>query len=323
MYLADTTKRHNSMKILKSHRLTKGDLFGVISPAGPITDHSRIERGVRYLEGEGFRVAIGKHATKAMGYLAGDDQERLGDLHTMFRDKKVKAIISTRGGYGTTRLLPMLDYDLIRKNPKVLIGFSDITALQLALWKKCRLISFHGPMLGVEMTSPMDPLTEQIFWQCLTSAEPVGRIPLPESPTTLHGGKATGRLVGGNLSLIVSLLGTPYQPEFRDSILFVEDSSEEPYRIDRMLTQLSNSHALSRTRAVLAGQFTNCVSKDATGSSISVEHIFEDIAKETEKPLLSNLPFGHIGRKITLPVGLRVRVDATAKTIEYLEPAVK
>jgi muramoyltetrapeptide carboxypeptidase len=178
-------------------------------------------------------------------------------------------------------------------------------------------------MLGVEMASPMDPLTEQIFWQCLTSAEPVGRIPLPEGPSTLYGGKAAGRLVGGNLSLIVSVLGTLYQPDFRDSILFVEDAGEEPYRVDRMLTQLKNSHALSRTRAILAGQFTNCVSKDSTASSISVEHILGDVAKTTGKPFLSNLPFGHVGRKLTLPVGLRVRVDAAAKTIEYLESAVR
>lgn len=311
------------MRILRPPKLKNGDLFGVISPAGPVADRSRIERGVRYLEGLGYRVAVGKYATRSNGYLAGDDRERLSDLHMMFRDKKVKAIICTRGGYGTTRLLPSLDYDLIRNNPKILIGFSDITALQLALWKKCRLISFHGPMLGVEMAAPIEPLTEQIFWQCLTSTEPVGRIPLPEGLTTLYAGKAIGRLVGGNLSLIVSLLGTQYQPEFRDSILFIEDSGEEPYRIDRMLTQLRNSHALARTRGVLAGQFTNCVSKDATGSSISVEHILEDIAKASEKPFLSNLPFGHVGRKITLPVGLRVKVDAAAKTIEYLEPAVR
>lgn len=323
MYLADNVKRRDSLKILKPPKLKKRDLFGVISPAGPIADQSRIERGVRYLEGEGFRVVIGKHATRATGYLAGDDQERLSDLHMMFRDKKVKAIICTRGGYGAMRLLPSLDYDLIRNNPKILIGFSDITALQLAFWKKCRLISFHGPMLGVEMAAPMEPLTEQVFWQCLTSTEAVGRIPLPEGSTTLHGGKATGRLVGGNLSLVVSLLGTQYQPELRDSILFIEDSGEEPYRIDRMLTQLRNAHALSRARAVLAGQFTDCVPKDATSPSFTVEHILDEVAQVNAKPFLSGLPFGHVGRKITLPVGLRVKVDADAKTIEYLEPAVR
>ena len=311
------------MKILRPQKLKKGDLFGVVSPAGPVADQSRIERGVRYLEAEGFRVVIGKHAAKTTGYLAGDDRERLSDLHMMFRDKNVKAIICTRGGYGATRLLPFLDYDFIRRNPKILIGFSDITALQLALWKKCRLISFHGPMLGVEMALPMEPLTEQILWQCLTSTEAVGTIPLPEGLMTLHDGSATGRLVGGNLSLIVSLLGTPFQPEFRNSVLFVEDSDEEPYRIDRMLTQLRNSFALSHSRAVLAGQFTGCIPVDGTSSSFTVEQILDEVAKANAKPFLSNLPFGHVERKLTLPIGLRVKVDAGSKTIEYLEPAVR
>ena len=311
------------MTILKPLHLRKGDLIGVISPAGPIADHSRIERGVRYLEGQGYRVTVGEHAAKSTGYLAGEDRERLSDLHAMFRNKKVKAIICVRGGYGTTRLLLFIDYTLIKRNPKILTGFSDVTALQLALWKKCGLITFHGPMLGVEMASPMDPLTEESFWTNITSEHAIGPLLLPDEPQTLHSGKAAGRLIGGNLSLIVSLLGTPYQPDFSGSILFAEDAGEEPYRIDRMLTQLRNAGILSRTRAILAGQFTNCTPKDGATASLTTDHVLADVAQAAAKPSLSNLPFGHVGRKITLPVGLRVRVDADARTIDYLEPAVR
>jgi muramoyltetrapeptide carboxypeptidase len=311
------------MRILRPPKLKHGDLIGVVAPASPASEPSKIERGVRYLETLGYRVKLGNHITQVNGYLAGEDQERVSDLHEMFSDKKVKAIVCLRGGYGTPRLLSLINYHLIARNPKVFVGFSDITALQLAFWKRCRLITFHGPMLAVEMANTMDPLTEDLFWRSVTSPKAGGVLSLPGEPVTLFKGKTSGRLLGGNLSLVVSLLGTRYQPDFRGSILFIEDSDEEPYRIDRMLTQLRNASVLSRTKAILAGQFTDCLPKDLTKPSLTLEQILDEVARASSKPFLSNLAFGHIARKITLPVGLNVRVDADARTIEYLEPAVR
>ena len=268
-------------------------------------------------------MKLGAHINKVNGYLAGEDLERVSDLHEMFSDEKVNAIVCLRGGYGTPRLLSLIDYKLIARNPKILVGFSDITALQLALWKRCRLITFHGPMVAVDMADVIDPFTEEMFWRLVTSPKKAGLIPLLDEPVTLFRGKATGRLLGGNLSLIVSLLGTPYQPDFRRSVLFIEDAGEEPYRIDRMLIQLYNASVLSRAGAIATGQFTECLPKDPTKPSLSVEQIFDEAARASARPFLSNLPFGHVQKKMTLPVGLKVRVNADARTIEYLEPAVR
>ena len=311
------------MNILRPARLKPGDLIGVVAPASPAFDATKIDRGVRYLETLGYRVKLGAHINKVKGYLAGEDHERVSDLHKMFSDKNVKAIVCLRGGYGTPRLLSLIDYKLIARNPKILVGFSDITALQLALWKRCRLITFHGPMVAVDMADVIDPFTEEMFWRLVTSPKKAGLIPLLNEPVTLFRGKATGRLLGGNLSLIVSLLGTPYQPDFRRSVLFIEDTDEEPYRIDRMLTQLYNASAFSRTVAIVAGQFTDCIPKDTTKPSLTVEQVLHEVAHKSARPFLSNLPFSHVPGKMTLPVGLKVRVNADARTIEYLEPAVR
>jgi muramoyltetrapeptide carboxypeptidase len=312
------------MDIVKPKRLRKGDLIGLVTPASPISDSSRIERGVQYLERLGYRVTIGEHVGKVCGYLAGTDDERLEDLHSLFADRRVRAIVAVRGGYGTPRLLSKLQYRLISQNPKILVGFSDITALQLALWRKCSLVTFHGPMAGVEMANTMDTFTEELFWQTVTSTKKVGRISFPADvqPIALHPGKATGRLIGGNLSLIVSLLGTRYFPSPQDAVLFLEEISEEPYRVDRMMTQLRNAEIMSRCNAVLAGQFTDCLPKDQSNPSLSVDEILGEAARLSAKPFISSLPFGHLPQKITIPIGVRVRVDADALSVEYLESAV-
>jgi len=313
-----------STGILKPGRLKKGDLIGIVTPASPIADASRIEKGVQYLERLGYRVSVGVHVGRVQGYLAGTDEERLADLHTMFTDRRVKAVIAVRGGYGTPRLLSGLNFRLISQNPKILVGYSDMTALQLAVWRKCRLITFHGPMAGVEMANTIDPFTEEMFWRSVTSMEKLGFISFPaSSPESISPGKATGRLLGGNLSLVVSLLGTRYFPDATDSVLFLEEVGEEPYRIDRMITQLRNAGVISRCNAILTGQFTDCLPKDQTKPSQSVDELLRETARLAERPFLSNLPFGHVLQKMTLPIGLRVRVDATARSITYLEAAVR
>ena len=312
------------MTILKPKRLRKGDLIGIVTPASPVADLSKINRGVQYLEGLGYRVIIGEHVGKVHGYLAGSDDERVADLHTFFADRRVRAIIAARGGYGTPRLLPKLNYRLISQNPKIVAGFSDMTALQLALWRKCRLVTFNGPMAAVEMANAHDPFTEEFFWRVVSSTKMMGTISFPSGPPPrgLQPGKATGRLIGGNLSLVVSLLGTPYFPGISDAILFLEDTGEEPYRVDRMITQLRNEGVISRSKGVLTGEFSDCLPKDQTRPSLSVEEVLIDVARSTGKPFISDLPFGHSARKMTLPVGLRVQVNAFEPSVDYLEPAV-
>lgn len=310
--------------ILKPQRLKKGDLIGIVSPASPVADPSRVDKGVRYLEMLGYNVTVGAHIGSVHGYLAGTDEERLADLHQFFADRRVKAIIAVRGGYGSPRLLSRLNYPLIARNPKILVGFSDITALQLALWRKCHLITFHGPMAGVEMANTIDAFTEEIFWHLVTSARKIGPVMFPDGVqlTTLYPGKASGRLLGGNLSLVVSLLGTPYFPDVSDAVLFFEETGEEPYRIDRMTMQLHNAGVLSKCRAILGGQFTDCLPKDQSKPSLRVENILDETARLIRKPFLSNLPFGHLPQKMTLPIGLRVSIDAENRIFTYLEAAV-
>ncbi len=312
------------MKTIRPPKLNKHDLIGIVTPASPVADSSRIERGVRYLESLGYRTKIGVNVGKVRGYLAGTDEERVADLHAMFADKEVKAIICARGGYGTPRLLPLLNYRLIGRNPKIFSGFSDITALQFAFWKKCGLITFHGPMAGVEMSGEIDPFTEEMFWRTVTSTKKIGKIAFPEEPQvqSLHSGKARGRLLGGNLSLIVSILGTSYQPSFRNSLLFVEEIEEQPYRLDRMMMQIRNARLYKDINGMLLGQFTGCEA-DTSKPSLTTSEVFQDVTSSFEKPVLANLPFGHVSKKVTLPFGLLARMDASKNSLEFLEPSVK
>jgi muramoyltetrapeptide carboxypeptidase len=311
------------MKPLKPPRLRAGDLIGLVSPASPIADPSRIDKGVRYLESLGYRVEIAPSVLKNHGYLAGTDEERAGDLHAFFARKDIRAIMCIRGGYGTPRLLRLINYRLIASNPKIFVGYSDLTSLQLAIWKRTGLVQFHGPMVGVDMADGMDAFTEGLFWQTVTATSRVGTIALPDpQPTALTGGKARGRLLGGNLALLVSSMGTRYFPDFRDTLLYLEDIGEEPYRVDRMLFQLLNAGILHAVSGILTGQFTDCGPKDITKPSFSVDEVFQQIADLTDRPFLARLPFGHESRKMTIPLGITARVDASRGRIEYLESAV-
>jgi muramoyltetrapeptide carboxypeptidase len=308
------------MKILKPPALKKGDVIGIVSPASSPDDFTRIEQGVKYLESLGYRVKLGKHIFKRYGYLSSTDDERADDLNEMFADEKVKAIICVRGGYGTPRLLDKVDYNLIKKKPKIFVGYSDITALQLAIFKKTGLVTFSGPMLAVDIYSNFDSFAEDFFWRILTSREKKIEIKNPNGVelNTLKSGKATGTLLGGNLSLIASIMGTKYQPSFNDSVLVIEDIGEEPYRIDRYLSQLKNSDVLYKINACILGQFTDCAPKEPE-KSLTLEQIFNDYLGNLRIPVISNLSYGHIPRKLTLPLGARVRVDAKRQKITIIE----
>jgi muramoyltetrapeptide carboxypeptidase len=312
------------METLKPPRLKSGDLIGLICPAGPLTDPGQLERGVRYLETQGYRTAVGRHALKIHGFLAGTDEDRLADLHAMFAHHEIKAILCVRGGYGTSRLLPRVDYSLVARHPKILVGFSDITALQLALWKKCRLVTFHGPMLRADLTGPVDPFTEEAFWEILTSpCQPPPRAFAEAEWTLRYPGSATGRLLGGNLSLVISLLGTPFAPDFRRALLILEDVAEEPYRIDRMFVQLANAGILQRVSGILTNAFNHCQPRNPGRPSFRVEEVLAEQACLWQKPFVTGLPFGHVARKFTWPIGIRARIDATHRRLALLESAVR
>jgi muramoyltetrapeptide carboxypeptidase len=312
------------LNALKPPRLRPGDLIGLVSPASTIADPARLEHGIAYIEGMGYRTVVGKHALAARGYLAGTDEERAADLHEMFAHPEVKAIICIRGGYGTPRLLSLVDYRLIARNPKIFVGYSDITSLQLALWKKCGLVTFQGPMAGVDMPGGLDPFTEKLFWQLLTSPKKAGSVLPPDAaPETLHPGRGTGILLGGNLSHFVAAIGTPYMPTLKGAMLFLEDVDEEPQRVDRMMSQLRHSSILRNTAGILNGDYTDCVPKDPTKPSLTVAEVFREIASLHATPFLGGLPFGHEAKKITMPMGIRARVDAGKMTLEFLEGAVR
>ncbi|CUU04229.1 muramoyltetrapeptide carboxypeptidase [Candidatus Thermokryptus mobilis] len=308
------------MKILKPPALKKGDVIGIISPASSPDDFTRIEQGVRYLESLGYHVKLGKHIFKRYGYLSSTDDDRADDLNEMFADEKVRAIICVRGGYGTPRLLDKVNYSLIKRNPKIFVGYSDITALQLAIFKRTGLVTFSGPMLAVDIYSNFDGFAEEFFWRILTSREKKIEIKNPNGVelNSLKPGKATGTLLGGNLSLIASIIGTKYQPSFNGSVLVIEDIGEEPYRIDRYLSQLKNSGVLCKISACILGQFTDCVPKEPE-KSLTLEQIFNDYLGNLKVPVISNLSYGHIPQKLTLPLGARIGVDAKRQKITIIE----
>jgi muramoyltetrapeptide carboxypeptidase len=316
-------RKDSSLNMLKPRRLVKGDLIGIVSPASTIADLSRIDRGVTYLERLGYRVTVGKHVTKVYGYLAGTDEERVADLHEMFANANVKAVFCIRGGYGTPRILSQVNYRLIGRHPKIFVGYSDITALQLAIWRKCRLVTFHGPMLGVDLADPMDSFTEEMLWRVLTSPKRLGNVLQPDEPVSvLRQGRCSGPLLGGNLALLTSIMGTGYLPSFDGALLYIEDIGEEPYRVDRMLAQLRHAGILDDVKGVLGGKFTDCGPKDPSKPSLTLDQVFLEAAEKLSGPFLANLPFGHESKKMTIPLGIRGRFDTSKKTVEYLEGAV-
>ncbi len=310
---------------LTPRALKKGDVIGIISPASPPSSAEKIFKGAEYLERLGYRVKLGSHVEKVYGYLAGTDRERADDLNAMFEDRSVKAIIAVRGGYGTPRLLPYLKYAAIKKNPKILVGYSDLTGLQLAIYRKTGLVTFSGPMAGVEMFKGIDPFTEEHFWRTITSPKKQGIIVNPDRRpfVPMVAGKSSGILLGGNLSLIVSLVGTPYLPRFERSLLFIEEIEEETYRFDRMMNQLKLSGILRRCNGVIMGELTDVKANDATKPSLTVEQVLQDCLSAAGKPVMTGLVYGHVPRKVTMPIGIRGTMDANAGTLSFDEPAVR
>jgi muramoyltetrapeptide carboxypeptidase len=314
--------------LIKPPRLRRGDLVGLVAPGG-YTNDDAIAQATQHIESLGFRVKQGTYLREVWGNYGGTVAARIADLHAMFRDPEVKAIWAIRGGSGCISLLKHLDYRLIRAHPKALIGYSDITALHLALHRHAGLVTFHGPVA----TSTPSAYSDEHLLAVLTAPQPTYTIAMAAENAeralgepqyavrTVHGGVATGRLIGGNLSLVSALAGTPYGADFRDALLFIEEVNEEPYRIDRWLTQLDLAVGLDRAAGVIIGICENC-GPQGEGSALGLDATLDVHLQPLRVPAVTGYSFGHIRNQFTLPVGVRARLDTGARTVTLLEAAV-
>ncbi len=310
-------------------RLQPGDQVGLITPASYIEDES-LEKAVKNLERLGLKPVLGKNIRADYGSLAGTDEQRLADLHQMFADPSIKGIWCARGGYGCARLLPKIDFKMIRRNPKVFVGYSDITALHVAIQRYSGLVTYHGPVGSSTLTDYTQQQLEKMLF-APTENYTIDLAPLQKEKATeeeayatkvIHAGVAEGQLVGGNLSLLASALGTEFIPSLKNKILFMEDVGEKPYRIDRMLTSLRQAWPLSDLAGIVMGVFADCEAK-SDSRSLSLSQTIEDRLGDLNIPIIYGLSFGHIDDMCTLPMGINVRLDTASKSITLLEPWIK
>ncbi|MCC6550398.1 MAG: LD-carboxypeptidase [Ignavibacteriaceae bacterium] len=310
-------------------RLKQGDRIALVSPGGFITA-DELKDSRTNIEALGFEVVDGKSVVGKYGYLGGSDKERADDINWAFGDKAINGIVCTRGGYGCGRILPMLDYELIEKNPKVLMGYSDITALFYGIYTKTGLTGFHGPV-GI---STFNDYSVNHLRNVVINPVPV--YTLDNAPAeaanpdyelyTISGGTVRGKLIGGNLSLVVSVIGTEFNPDYTGAIIFLEEVREEPYRIDRMLTQLVQSGAVEKCNGIALGVFSKCNPKEsesAITTSLTLKEVLFDRLGGLGKPVCYGLSFGHIANKFTLPFGTEAELDADSGILKLIEPAVR
>lgn len=299
------------MKI-KPPSLKEGDRIGIIAPAGPVL-REEIRPGLEFLESIGFEPVCSSHLYDQKGYLAGEDKARIKDLHVMFNDKKIKAILCARGGYGIHRILDDLDYGLFSRNPKIMVGYSDITALLFALFKKSGMITLHGPVLRDLLKD--EGRNAALLMNLLTSGE-LMTVNFPQG-TVVKKGRSQGVLLGGNLSLICQLLGTPFLPSFKGKLLFIEEKGEPLYRIDRMLTHLLLSGEMEKCAGMMVGSFEEC------GDPAAVLDLLRDRCSRLKMPIVTGLPVGHGERNVALPIGARAVLDTGTMSLKVKESCVR
>jgi muramoyltetrapeptide carboxypeptidase len=310
--------------MIKPKRLKKGDIIGIVTPASPI-DRSRLRRGVETLQRWGYKVKIHPSVYNRRGYLAGDDYSRAQALNEMFADPVVKALFCGRGGYGSVRILPYIDYPNIKSHPKVLLGYSDITCLHLAIYKKTRLVTFLGPMVQTELSKRMPVYNRDSLLGALTDRRSKLSLTNPKSMGSwrvLRKGIAEGVLLGGNLTLVAMLVGTPYLPELKGKILFIEDIDEEPSSIDGMLFQLKLADVLDQISGLVIGQFTDCTPTKSGRPSLSIMQILRDVLEGGDYPVIYNFACGHGRYTSTLPLGVKARIDTEKRTFMLVESGV-
>ncbi|HXT11816.1 MAG TPA: LD-carboxypeptidase [Candidatus Angelobacter sp.] len=316
--------------LLKPERLCIGDIVGIIAPASPPKDPQAVDRAAEALEQFGFIPKLAENVRDRHGFLAGGDRERAANIMQMFTDKTVKAIICLRGGYGSARLLGLLDYRTIRRNVKIFSGFSDITSLHCAFAKKVNMISIHAPMLnGGLQSKELKEFTRASFFRTVMDAKPPGSIVSDydkKSISTVRCGVAEGRLIGGNLSVLCAAIGTPFAPSFKGKILFIEDVNEQPYRLDRMLTQLLNAGLLHEVAGVAVGINSHCEDDGEETFDDEYRQSAADVMAERLQslgvPVVMGLPFGHVEFNATIPVGAHARLDGDNGDLIILEAAV-
>lgn len=314
--------------LLRARRLRPGDTVAIVSPSGATYERAPYEMAIESLGALGFKVREAPHLRARYGHFGGTDAQRAGDINAMFADPSVHGILAMTGGSGGGRILPLIDYAAIRRNPKFFGGFSDLTALINAIHQQTGLVTFHCPMAGSEWNE------FSLGWwrgtamegERMTLANPRDKddhiVPRSGRITTIRPGTARGALIGGNLAVLTAMAGSRYWPRFDGAILFLEEVNEYIYRVDRMFSTLKLSGALDRVAGVVLGAFMNCGPGDGNYGTLTLDEVFDDYLKPLNVPVFSGALFGHIKRKFTLPVGLPVEMDATAGTVRFLEPAV-
>jgi len=310
--MASATKNHS---LIKPSRLKRGDTVGLVAPAGIIYDDSEFGKMKRQLSDMGLKSTFGASVKKRYGYFAGTDRERADDLNRMFADSSVDGIMAVRGGWGCARILPYLNFKMIAQNPKIYCGFSDNTTLHHAFLSLSGLQSFHGPNGNSEWTE----LTRKSFQSVLMDGDSVEFISKSDVKS-IRKGKAEGRLIGGNLTILTTTLGTPYEPDFSGAILFVEDISENTYKIDRMLAHLKQSGALDEISGFIFGKCTDCSA--GSDPTFSLMEVLNHHIKPLEIPAIFNADIGHEEDNLTIPMGAKARLDAGRGIFSLLEPAV-
>ena len=310
--------------MIKPKALRPGDTLGFVAPASPTKTLEGVEKSVAAARALGYDVVVGESCYSTHGYFSGDDQMRARDLNRMFADDAIDAIVCIRGGYGAPRILDRLDYGLARKHPKLLAGYSDITALHIAYGQMAGLVTMHAPMPSTEwIADDYDAFTDAGLWRALTSAEPLGAIENPPGfpVEALNGGVARGRLVGGNLCLVAALNGTPWEIDARGAILVLEDIGEYIHRLDRMLTTLRLSGKFDQCAGIVLGGFTDCP-PECPDRSLTLRQVIEEVVLPAGKPVLSGYMIGHCSPKVTIPLGVMATIDADKKRFTVDEAAL-
>lgn len=304
--------------------IKKGDTIGIISPSAATADRMEFTYAKEAMEALGFEVKLGENLKNRFGHLAGTDQERANDLNQMFADPEVKAVICIRGGSGAARILPLIDYEAIKSNPKPLLGYSDITALHCAIYSQTGLITFHGQNGTGSWNSFNVKQFEKVFFEkeMVTFQNELAKgddlVSKGNRIQTLKGGIVEGPILGGNLTVLSALSGTPYYPDFKDSILFIEDIGEDPYRIDRMMSTLQLNGTLAQIKGFIFGQCSGCTPGGGYGS-FTVDQIMDHYILPLGIPAYTGAMIGHIPKQFIIPVGAKVRMDAEKGTFKILE----
>ena len=302
--------------------LEPGDLVALVAPSRPASERGPREAAA-YLGQRGFRVEVSPAIHDRHYYLAGTDETRAAELNRVFADPEIRAVFCTRGGFGSGRLLDRLDYDAVRNDPKIVAGFSDSTALLLALYSRARLAVFNGALADFDLGERRDPLVEASLWPLLTSPEPLGAVPAAaESMKIVRPGAARGPLVPANLAVLCSLLGTPFFPPLEGALLVLEDIDEYPYRIDRMLNQLRLAGVIERLGGLLFGQFRDCFTAEEMVEAPTLAELALEHVQGTDFPIVAGLPFSHFPRRLVLPVGVRAELDTSVPSLRITEAAV-